>query len=189
MWFITNRFVREMKKFCFLLLIHFITLPVVALADNNEETRQEYNLKAVFIYNFSRYIQWNEVKDTGPFEIAVIGDSEIINPLNNIAVKKLVNDRKIFIKHFQDISDINSCHILFIPESKIKHMDEILEKVKQYNTLTIADSEGAAVKGVAINFVMVKEKIKFELNSLAIDRVGLKVSSQLKKIAILVGEE
>lgn len=65
----------------------------------------------------------------------------------------------------------------------------ILQKVKHKNILTISDSKGFAYRGVAINFIIVKGKRKFEINTDAIDRAGLRVSSQLLKLAILVKGE
>lgn len=178
-----------MKKFYIFLLINIIALPLLALENDNKETNLEDNIKAVFIYNFTKYIQWPNSDTSRTFEIAIIGDSNIIIPLKEIAEKKLVDNRKIEIKHCQDIQDINMCHILFISASENKRLHEILQKVKNRNILTISDCNGFAEEGVAINFVIIEGKVKFEISSGAINNAGLKVSSQLLKLAILVGKK
>ena len=170
-------------------LSYFIMTGICSPLIAQIEQGQEYKLKAVFIYHFTKYFQWSYSDTSGTFEIAIIGDSNIIDPLKEIAEKKLVKGRRIKIKHFQAVEDINKCHILFISASEINQLDKILQRVKKENILTISDSNGFANKGVAINFVLVKEKIKFEINSRALEHAGLQASSQLQKLAILVEEE
>jgi hypothetical protein len=150
---------------------------------------QETNIKAVFIYNFTKYIQWNDSDNTTPFIIGVVGDSDIILPLQEIAEKRIVDSRKIVIEHYEDVSDLGNCHILYIPPSEVIQLDEIIIRLEDKNTLTVADYKGAAENGAMIDFFPLEGKIKFELNSRAIENAGLIVSSQLKNIAILVNEE
>ncbi|MFC1538612.1 YfiR family protein [Candidatus Latescibacterota bacterium] len=146
----------------------------------------EDKLKAVFIYNFTKYIQWANNDTSGTFKIGVIGDSEIIIPLKEIGEKELVNNRKIEIKHCQNIWDINDCNILFISASEKNQLQDILNKVEYENILTVGDSNGFANEGVAINFVIVEGKLKFEINSSAFNKAELQVSSHLLKLAILI---
>ena len=174
-----------MKNHYIILLFIYSLLPVSVLSDVSPEDK----LKAVFIYNFTKYIQWPNYDTSETFDIAVIGDSEIIIPLKEIEKKRTVDNKKIKIIHYQDINDINICHILFISSSEKKRLSDILQKVKDKNILTISGSEGFAEEGVTINFVIIEGKIKFEINNSAINQAGLQVSSQLLKLAILVEEE
>ena len=167
---------------------HFST-GFYTFANVNEDVNLEDKIKAVFIYNFTKYIQWPNYDTIETFDIAIIGDSEIIIPLKEIGEKELVNNKKIEIKHYQNIQDINVCHILFISASEKSQLQNILKKIENKNILTISDSNGFANKGVAINFVIVEGKLKFEINSNAINQTGLQVSSHLLKLAILVEEE
>ncbi len=166
-----------------------ISLYLLADENNNNENNIEYKMKAVFVFNFTKYIQWPDNDTSETFEIAIIGNSNIINPLKEIAKNKLINKKKIKIISCKDIQDINIPHILFISTSEKKNLDKILQKVKNKNILTISDSKEFANKGVTINFVIVKGKIKFEINTHAIESTGLQISSQLLKLAILVQEK
>jgi hypothetical protein len=171
-----------MKYFILTALIIVFVEPFSVIAD----TKPEDEFKAAYIYHFTKYIQWQDVESSETFVIAVIGDSEIITPLREIEKKRMVNSKKIKIVHFQDITDITDCHILFISSLDMEQLSEILEKVKGKNILTISDSTGFASKGVAINFVIIDNKVKFEINSSAYKQAGLKMSSQLLKLAILI---
>ncbi|MCD6117631.1 YfiR family protein [bacterium] len=177
-----------MKRFCYFFLIIIIFLNFMAFANINKEVGHEEKIKSVFIYNFTKYIQWSNNDTSNTFKIAFIGDSKIIIPLKEIAEKRTIGNKKIRIKHYHDIQDIDMCHILFISASEKGCLKNILQKVGHENILTISDSKGFADKGVAINLVVVADKIKFEINSSALKRAGLHVSSQLLKLAILVEE-
>jgi hypothetical protein len=173
-----------MKKITLLFLIIIFALPIITLADNKDVSLED-KTKAAFIYNFTKYIQWPD--DTlKTFNIAILGNSEILIPLKEIEKKKKVDNRKLKIKHYHDISDIDTCHILFISKSEEKKLPEILDSIGTRKILTIGDTEGFAEKGVAINFKIVKGKIRFEINSDVLDNLKLQVSSQLLKLAIFV---
>jgi len=156
---------------------------------SQKEMGSENDLKATFIYHFTKYIKWTDSDTAEDFKIVILGDNDIITPLEKVAKMRTVNNRKILIKQLKNIQDIEACHILFISTSKKNELDEILKKIETKNILTISDSEGFARKGVAINFVIIEGKIKFEINNRALERAGLQASSQLQKLAILVEEE
>ncbi len=179
----------KIKASCIILLIIGILFPAMVFGEKNDAISLEDKIKAVCIYNFTKYIEWVDDDTTDSFEIGIIGDSDIIFLLQEIAKKELVDNRKIEVIHFQDINDINNCHILFISASENNSLSDILQKVKDNNILTVSDSMGFAQEGVGINFIIVDKKIKFEINNSAIDQAGLHVSSQLLKLAILVEEK
>jgi hypothetical protein len=173
-----------MKKITILLLIITFALPNIIQAGNKDVSLED-KTKAAFIYNFTKYIQWPD--DTlKTFNIAVIGNSEILIPLKEIEKKKKVDNRKITVEHYHDITEIETCHILFISKSEEKKLPEILDSIGTRKILTIGDTDGFAEKGVAINFKIVKGKIRFEINSTVLDNLKMQVSSQLLKLAIIV---
>jgi hypothetical protein len=145
----------------------------------------EYNLKAAFIYNFTRYINWGPFVADNEFIIGVVGPSSIYEPLEQIARTKTVNDKKIIIKRFDKPEDISYCNILYIPKNTSIPLYSIFTKINP-GTLTISEEEGYARQGTAFNFVLVKDKLRFESNVKAINSAGLKASSQLLKLAIIV---
>ena len=153
------------------------------------EKGHEFELKATFIHHFTRYIQWPQAEGLESFDIGILGQSEIAKPLEEIAKKKTVKNIKIAIKYLDNIDDLQECEIVFVPASRREELDRILRNIGDKNILTISDTNGFAQRGIAINFIIVQGKMKFELNTRAIERSGLIVSSQLQKLAILVDEE
>ncbi len=144
------------------------------------------DLKAVFIFNFTKYITWPERDVSEVFRIGVIGDSRIINSLKQLAAKKTIDDKAIIVQYFADIQSVSYCHILFVSDSHKHLVGRILEKLSGWPTLTISDSAGLCQKGIMINFYLKEGMIKFELNPGQAEKSGLKVSSQLQKLALIV---
>lgn len=150
-----------------------------------KESVTEYNLKAAFIFNFTRYIEWDASQVGNEFVIGVFGVSPINEPLLEIVKTETVYEKKISIRQFSKPSEIGFCNILFISQKAASSLDDILAKVAGKGTLIISEKEGYAALGAAINFVIVNSKLKFEANVKAINAAGLKVSSQLLKLAII----
>ncbi|MES2703301.1 MAG: YfiR family protein [Bacteroidota bacterium] len=144
----------------------------------------EYRLKAAFLYNFTQYFEWEEpVKDV---VVGVLGSSPITDPLEQIALAKAGGNKRIIVKHFNTIKDISYCHILFISQNAYVPLDEVLSRASK-GTLTVTEKAGCGAQGAGINFIIVNNKLKFESNLKAINAAGLKASSQLLKLAIIVG--
>jgi len=169
-----------LKRILFIVLI--LTLgQSCAWCQTKEE---EYNLKAAFVYNFTRYINWPSTSEN-EFTIGIVGSSLIYEPLQEIARTKTVNDKKIVIKCFSKPKDISYFYILYISKNSTIPLYSILTKIGT-GTLTISEEEGYAQQGTAFNFVLVKDKLRFESNIRALNSARLKASSQLLKLAIIV---
>jgi hypothetical protein len=162
-------------------------LVIYAISPNTQiDKASEYNLKAAFIYNFTKYIEWKAVSDDNEFTIGIIGSSPINNPLAEVIKTETVDGKKIIIKQFNKPEDISACHILFISRSADAELDDILAKTMEKGTLIISEQNGYAQAGTAINFVIINRKLKFEANVKAINAAGLSASSQLLKLAIII---
>ena len=144
----------------------------------------ESNLKAAFVYNFTKYIDWGE-NEVADFSIGIIGTSPVENALQEIADTKTVDNKRIVIKHFDRPGDITFCNVLFISADNDFALAAILDEVKR-GTLTVSEEPGFARRGTAFNFVVVNHKLKFEANVKSIFNAGLKASSQLLKLAKIV---
>jgi hypothetical protein len=167
------------KRLLFIVLICYGS--VNAMAQLREA---EANLKAAFIYNFIKYIDWSTPADAS-FIIGVIGPSPVHKSLQEIAKDESIDGKKIIVLHFNSPEDITGCNILFISANSPYSLSSILSMVSK-GTLTISEEPGYATRGTAFNFVLVKDKLKFEANLAAIDAAGLKASSQLLKLALIV---
>lgn len=166
-----------LKLFLFFFLACMIGMDSIA---QNEEA----NLKAAFVYNFTKYIEW-DLSNDNEFIIGVIGPSPIIESLREVAKSKTVNERNIVIRHFDKPSEITFCHILYISSNTPFPLYSILGKADK-KSLTVSEENGFAEQGTAFNFILVNDKLKFEANVKSIMESGLKASSQLLKLAKIV---
>ena len=156
--------------------------PGIAVAQTHE---QEANLKAVFIYNFTRYIDWDTSNVENTFVIGVLGSTAVTEPLNEIAKTSTIKNKRIIIRNFSNPDEMGPCNILFISANSTFPLQSVLAKINK-GTLTITEEAGFAEQGAAFNFVVVNDKLKFEANVKSINAAGLKASSQLLKLAIIV---
>jgi hypothetical protein len=146
----------------------------------------EYDVKAVFIHHFTRYLTWPRAAASGPFEIAIVGESAIVAPLRAIAARETVHGRPIAIRTVADIEFLGQPQILFIARSAAPRLSEVLKRTQGRPILTISEEEGLAAKGTAVNFILRGESIKFEINEGALRESDIEAGSQLLRLAILV---
>jgi len=151
-----------------------------------DHSANEYNLKAAFIYNFTKYVDWNSSSGENEFIIGVVGHSAIYVPLEIIANTKSVNGKRIQLRQFSSLNNYTFCNAIFISKNTDQSIEEILEKVERKGTLIISEKNGYALKGSAINFILINNSVKFEINTNKLKVAGLNVSSQLLKLAIIV---
>lgn len=147
--------------------------------------QSEYKMYAGFIYNFTRYIQWPANKSTGDFVIGYVGGSEIAAPLNELAATKNVNGRKIVVKKIAAPAEASACHVVFFSKTASASVASFKTAMKSGSALVITEHAGMTDKGSIINFIQEEGKVKFELKDSEALAYGLKVSADLKKLAIL----
>lgn len=143
-------------------------------------------MKAIFIMNFTKLIEWPVSYREGNFVVGVIGDSPLYTELAKMAKTKKVANQSLEIKKFSAIQDIGKCHILFVSENKSKDMISVVKKVKPNSTLIITSKQGLVDKGSGINFIVKNNRQKFELNKQNVEKYKLKVSAKLEALAFTV---
>lgn len=147
---------------------------------------KEYDLKAAYICNITKFIYWDSAISGNEFIIGVINSSPIYEPLVEIAKTKTLYDKKIIVKQFTKPEEIDRCNILFIPENTSIPLSKILDQARSKNILTISEHEGYGQMGSAINFVTINNNLKFEVNLKTLEALGLKASAQFLKLAVVI---
>lgn len=148
-----------------------------AFGQNNIQKAQ-----AMFIYNFTRLIEYPTEYKTGEFVIGVFGSKESYNELKTYAYGKTVGSQNIIVKYFNSIEEVLNCQILFISFSKTKEIINVLSKLNG-STLIISEKNGAINNGSAINFIIEDDKLKFQLKPYNAEKYKIKVSSKLTEMA------
>jgi hypothetical protein len=162
-------------------IILFISILIFSLQSHAQTDLSR--AQSMFIYNFSRLIEWPASQKTGPFVIGVIGSSTITNELKTYTTGKSVGSQPIMIKTFKNITELSSCQILYVPFSETKQLPNIIQQLTSKNTLIITEKNGAIDLGSAINFVVIGDKLKFELCTNNATKYEIKVSSKLNEMA------
>ncbi len=139
--------------------------------------------QSLFIYNFSRLIQWPAGNQTGEFVIGVIGNDNLYNSLNSFVANKKVGSQPIVIKKFDNPESVSRCHIIFIGNSRVSAFEEVLTRLRGSNSLIITEKKGMINMGSAIDFFMDNDKLKFVINSQNAQKYNLVVSKSLEDMA------
>ena len=150
----------------------------------------EYQVKALFLMNFTKYVDWPADAFAGtntPMVIGVYGDNLFGEDLPKTVAGRKVANRDIVIRQIESTNDLAQCQIVFISNSEKKHLGEILDKLKALPVLTVGESEQFTKLGGMINFVKKDGTIHFEVNLAAAHLAQLRISSKLLTVADKVG--
>lgn len=177
---------RSVFVFFSLLLWLLLTAPLHSVTTAPQDAGHVENVKAVFIYHFTKYIDWTQ--EDSLFTIGIVGETPVLKPLQQIAEKKCVRQHAIQIQSCKHAGQIEACQILFIPESQHDSLDEIIRLMDGKPVLIISEIEDALSKGAMINFVLKQETIRFEINLKAMKQTGFRPSSEMLKLAVRVIE-
>src|SRR5712691_8044801 len=164
----------------------------VAPAGAQSEPPTEYQIKAAFLYNFAKFVEWPAdafADPHAPIVLGIVGEDPFGSVLDKIVLGKTVNDRGLVIKRLKEGPDLRNCHILFVSSSERKHMPQILESLQGSSVLTVGETDRFAQSGGVINFILEENKVRFEINSETAARAGLKISSKLLALARIVANQ
>lgn len=148
-----------------------------------------YQIKAAFLYNFAKFVEWPSgsfADGNSPLVIGILGDDPFGSSLDQVVKGNTVGGRRICIKRFPRIRDVESCHILFVCSSESNRLARALESVKNSGVLTVSDIDRFAQRGGIVGFTMDDNKVGFEINVTTAQRSNLKISSKLLKLARVV---
>ncbi len=163
-----------MKKFLIVLAVLF------GMFSANAQEAELNKYKTLFTMNFLRYFGWPSESTEGDFIIGVVRNKFLAGELRTKTGGKKFGYQTIKIVDFSSVDDITSCQILYVDQSAnySKNADLISQKTGK-GTLIITETPGAITKGSVINFVIVDDKLKFEISQDNADNKGLKVNSAL----------
>ncbi|MCP4460558.1 MAG: YfiR family protein [Cytophagales bacterium] len=144
-------------------------------------TAQQENLKATYLYQFAKIIQWPDLGDS--FTIGVWGESEIGSVLEVIAKSKKVMSKDLVIEKVNDVEELASCQIIFLPSASVSKLSAVIGASKSFDLLIVTDGSGLVSKGAGISFVDVSGKVLFELGKSNMAKNGLISVKLLERLA------
>ena len=151
-----------------------------------------YEVKTAFLFNFAKFIDWpasSFSSSQSPFTICVLGQDPFGNILDYTLLGKIVGARPLVIRRLNDKAEARRCQMVFVSTSERAHLAEIFGSLQGANVLLIGETDGFAALGGTIEFTSEDNHVRFTINIDAADRSGLKFSSKLLALAIIVHDQ
>lgn len=176
-----------------LVLVAFAAFFLTSALSQAQATQvTEDQLKAAFIYNFTKFVEWpkNSFPDAkSPLVIGVMGNSLFAAEVESAVKDRHVNGRGFVVQRVKSPESAQGLHLLFVEAEQATHFDEMKEILKRNSVLTIGESDLFGKHGGIINFRFDGDKLRFEINLHSADEAGLKMNAQLLKLAMTVRRE
>lgn len=150
----------------------------------------EYQVKAVFLFNFSQFVSWPTnafASADSPLVIGVLGDDPFGSQLDSVVAGERAGGRPLLVRRYREVSEIKDCQILFIGRSETAQLRAIVQTLHSRSILTVSDIDGASGSGVMIDLVLDGGHVRMRINVGAARASGLTLSSQLLEPAQIVG--
>lgn len=172
----------------------WLVILVMLLAENaslkaQPMPSQEYKIKAVFVFNFTQFVEWPAeafATENAPLIIGLLGGNPFGPYLEETVRGEKINGHPLVIQHFQKAEEAMSCHILFINLTKPDQLKQVFENLKTQPILTVSDVNNFTRLGGMIRFITENKKTRIRINLDAAKSANLTISSKLLKLAEIV---
>jgi hypothetical protein len=151
----------------------------------------ERELKAAFLYNFAKFVDWPPAafpEPATPVILCVLGDDAIGASLERVVKGETLNDRRLVVRRLRDPQEVRDCHVLFVSPAE-KHISQLLASLREAGVLTVGDGNDFLDQGGMIRFFLEQNRVRFDINLDAAERSRLKLSSKLLRLARAVNPQ
>lgn len=172
-------------------LPQFLVGCLLLVMNHSNLRAQELSSKitSIFIYNFAKQIEWPAQVETGDFVIGIFGNSPVADELRNGAQKIKIRNRTVVIRqidNLKQVADIKACHILFVAQNQGRSIKEIAKITNAAPILIVSTGNGKAQSMINLYLDEDEDKVKFELNKILLEKQGLKATTNLLSLAVLI---
>jgi hypothetical protein len=146
----------------------------------------EYQVKAAFLFNFAKFVEWPSVAFKGPDDplaICVLGQNPFGTALEDVVRDKTVANRAFVVREALNAQQASTCQIVFVSASERKRFRFLLDGLKGRSILTVGEADDFTANGGIINFKLKDARVRIEIDVGAADRAGLHISSKLLSLA------
>jgi hypothetical protein len=166
-------------------------LPVVRSLQAQKASPSEYEVKAAYLYNFGRFVEWPNQEpnqaaapSAGPFTFCVLGQDPFGRDLDAILAGETINGVNTAAVRVSKLRDAVNCRVLFISSSEDSQLKQILVALEGTSVLTVSDLPQFSQRGGMVQFVLDGKRVRFEVNLTPVEHAHLAMSSQLLKVAV-----
>lgn len=152
----------------------------------------EYPVKLAFLYNFTKFVEWPSDSfrnPDAPLVICIVGNDPFSPSIEGELRSRTVGSHPIEVRTLRTSDILSVCHMVFVPVTAEDQATKVVRGLKGSSTLTVGETEGFAVLGGIINLTVEENKLHFEVNLLAAERAGLKISAKMLALAKIVHDE
>jgi hypothetical protein len=150
---------------------------------------REYRIKAAFLFNFARFVEWPSgapAPPGAPLRIGILGADPFGTALDDIVQGESIQGRPLRIVRSPRLADLRDCQIIFVSPTEAGRMNEIIADLRGTHALTVGDADAFATEGGMIGFYLEGNKVRFAIDVGAANRAGLRISSQLLRLGKIV---
>ena len=161
-------------------------------AQAQQPKASEFQVKAAYLYNFGRFVEWpdqNSPDKSEAFEICVLGSDPFGPTLDATLAKETIAGKSVTAKRISKPQEIDSCRIVFISSSEQGHLKEVLAALDKTSVLTVSDIPGFSERGGMIGFILDGDRVRFDVNLASAQDARLTLSSELLKVATNVRKD
>ena len=147
------------------------------------------DVKAAFVYNFARFVEWPPAaaaRQPGTVVLAVLGGGPLATAVHQLD-GKMLGERRLKVLPVASPAQAREAHMLLVTAGAGVPVADVARAVEGHGVLVVGDEQGFAEQGGMINFVVRDSKVRFEVNVHEAQSEQLRLSSQLLKLATLVG--
>ena len=161
------------------------------LCSAQSQIASEYQIKAVFLFNFAQFVEWpaKSFQETNAISIGILGDDPFGNYLDETVRGEEVNGHPLVVHRYQHIDEVKTCHILFINVADANQLTQIITSLKSKNILTVSDADNFTKRGGMIRFFTENKKTRLRINLSAAKDADLTISSKLLRLAEVVNPQ
>jgi uncharacterized protein DUF4154 len=181
--------IRELWLHLAACLVVGATAAAPAKAHAQVSASPEYQLKAVFLFNFAQFVEWPASAFAGPdtpLVIGVLGEDPFGSYLDETVRAETVNGRPLEVRRYRGVAEIGTCHILFVNRRGEDRLQGVIDSLRGRSILTVSDAEGFGSRGGMIRFVTDRNRIRLRINLEAAQAADLTLSSKLLRPAHIV---
>jgi uncharacterized protein DUF4154 len=175
--------------------LRILTIAIIAMlfaAGATAQEVEEYQVKAAFLYNFAKFVEWPAQAfktPQDPIVVCVLGHNPFGSALEDVMRGKSIEGRAFAFRQVSGLEEASSCQILFISSLEGKHFHSLYGNANPARILTVGEAQGFASAGGVINFKLDGGHVRFEINVGAAEHAQLQISSKLLSLAQIVKTE
>jgi len=180
-----------LRRLVFVLALTGAAMPVGTVAAETAASRRtrEYDLKAIFLFQFAHFVSWPSKTFPGedtPITIGVLGEDPFGHGLEEVTAGEMVGSRKLIVRRFRTVEEVDTCQVLFISSSEAGRLDHIRSVLARRSVLTVGDTKDFAKRHGIVGFEVQRNRLRLRINLAAADSARLTISSKLLRQAEIV---